>query len=134
MDSGEVLQGIDGEWEFMGARGIEWVMGFVAFMFVQLFATSMATAMPFMLLAWVGTTVSVAGLRRTFPDEHRGIRNIALTSCGLPPPGIPAPAALQPVWSGAPVRQLKADSRFVRLGLDKMFPSFERDLSEAEEF
>jgi hypothetical protein len=101
-------------------------------MFVQLFASSMASAMPFMLMAWIGTTVSVAGLRRTFPDEHRGIRNVVLTACGFPPPGIPAPAALQPVWSACPVRALDGNSRFMKLGLDELFPSFQRDLMEPE--
>lgn len=132
MDNGEVLQGLDTEWEFMGARGVEWIVGFVAFMFVQLFASSMASAMPFMLLAWVGTTVSVAGLRKTFPDEHRGIRNVVLTACGFSPPGIPAPAALQPVWSACPLRALDKSSRFTQLGLEELFPSFQRDLTEPE--
>lgn len=133
-DDGEVLQGLDEKWTFMGANAMEWACGLVVFLLISLFADSPARAMPFMLLGWVLTTTTLAALRRGFPDQERGVRNAVATACGFPPPGIPAPSALQPVWSGAPAKKLPPDSRFVELGLDTMFPSFERQFSEAVEY
>jgi hypothetical protein len=130
-DNGEVLQGLDEKWTFMGANAMEWACGLVVFLLISLFADSPARAMPFMLLGWVLTTTTLAALRRSFPDQERGVRNAVATACGFPPPGIPAPSVLQPIWSGAPMKQLPVASRFVELGLDKMFPSFERQNTEA---
>ncbi len=131
-DDGEVLQGLDENWTFMGANAMEWACGLVVFLLISLFADSPARAMPFMLLGWILTTTTLAGLRRSFPDQERGVRNAVATACGFPPPGIPAPSRLQPIWSGCPVRKVDEKSKFVELGLDKMFPSFERDLRDAE--
>lgn len=131
-DDGEVLQGLDENWTFMGANAMEWACGLVVFLLISLFADSPARAMPFMLLGWILTTTTLAGLRRSFPDQERGVRNAVSTACGFPPPGIPAPSRLQPIWSGCPVRKVDEKSKFVELGLDKMFPSFERDLRDAE--
>lgn len=133
-DDGEVLQGLDEKWTFMGANAMEWACGLVVFLLISLFADSPARAMPFMLLGWVLTTTTLAALRRSFPDQERGVRNAVATACGFPPPGIPAPSALQPVWSGAPVKQLPEDCRLVEYGLDRMFPSFQRQYTEAVEF
>ena len=133
-DNGEVLQGLDENWTFMGANAMEWGMGLVVFLLISLFADSPARAMPFMLAGWVLTTTTLAGLRRSFPDEERGVRNAIATACGFPPPGIPAPSALQPVWSGSPVKKLPNQSKMKKLGLEKMFPSFQRDLTPAEDF
>ena len=131
-DDGEVLQGLDENWTFMGANAMEWACGLVVFLLISLFADSPARAMPFMLLGWILTTTTLAGLRRSFPDQERGVRNAVSTACGFPPPGIPAPSRLQPIWSGCPVKKVDERSKFVELGLDKMFPSFERDLRDAE--
>ena len=132
-DDGEVLQGLDEEWSFMGANAMEWACGLVVFILISLFAESPARAMPFMLAGWILTTTSLAGMRRSFPDEQRGVRNAISTSCGFPPPGIPTPSALQPIWSGCPSREVKQKSKFVEYGLDQMFPSFEIQFSEADE-
>lgn len=132
-DNGEVLQGLDENWTFMGANAMEWACGLVIFLLISLFADSPARAMPFMLLGWILTTTTLASLRKSFPDEERGVRNAVASSCGFPPPGIPAPASMQPVWSGAPARELDPSSRFVELGLDKMLPSFQRQFEEAED-
>jgi hypothetical protein len=131
MDNGEVLQGIEEDWNFMGANVMEWSVGFVAFLMISLFARSPARAMPFMLAGGVLTTTTLAALRRTYPDEQRGLTNAALTTCGFPPPGVPAPAVLQPVWSGAPLKDIGKDTKFKKVGLDKLLPSFERDSTDA---
>lgn len=132
-DDGEVLQGLDEEWTFMGANAMEWACGLVVFVLISLFADSPARAMPFMLAGWVLTTTSLAGMRKSFPDEQRGVRNAIATSCGFPPPGIPMPSSLQPVWSGCPMREVKESSKFKEYALDNMFPSFEVQFSEADE-
>ena len=59
----------------------------------------------------------MAMLRKQFPDEERGVRNLVMVSCGFEPIGIPSPAKLQPVWSGAPVRDLPEKSLFRQLEL-----------------
>jgi hypothetical protein len=86
-----------------------------------------------MLLGWVITTVSLATLRRTFPDEERGLRNYLLVLCGITPLDIPSPAQLQPVWSACPIRELPRGSKFVELGLEEMFPSLMNDLKEEDD-
>ena len=131
-DNGEVLQGLDEDWTFMGGNAMEWACGLVVFVLISLFADSPARAMPFMLLGWVLTTTTLAGMRRSFPDQERGVRNALCTACGFPPPGIPAPAVLQPLWSGSHLRELRAQTKFQRYGLDRMFPSFVRQYTEAE--
>jgi len=132
-DDGEVLQGLDEDWTFMGANAMEWACGLVVFVLISLFADSPARAMPFMLLGWVLTTTTLAAMRRSFPDQERGVRNAVCVACGFPPPGIPAPSVMQPIWSGSPSRELQANSKFVQLGLSEMFPSFERQFTDAEE-
>ena len=117
----------------MGANAMEWACGLVVFLLISLFADSPARAMPFMLLGWVLTTVTLAGLRKSFPDEERGVRNAVSTACGFPPPGIPLPSTLQPIWSGAQLREVSKSSKFYQLGLNKMLPSFERQYTEAPE-
>ncbi len=131
-DDGEVLQGLDENWTFMGANAMEWATGLVVFLLISLFADSPARAMPFMLAGWVLTTTTLASLRRSFPDQERGVRNAVSTACGFPPPGIPAPSILQPIWSGSPTKGLKNQCKYKKYGLDQMFPSFERDLTEAD--
>lgn len=133
MDNGEVLQGIEEEWNFMGANIFEWGCGLMAFIIISLFAKSPVRAMPFMLSGLVLTTTTIATLRKRYPDEHRGLRNAILTNCGFVPPDLPAPASIQPLWSGAPLKQVPKDIKFKKIGLDKLFESFERDLSPADE-
>src|SRR5262249_28011606 len=128
-DDGEVLQGLDEEWTFMGANAMEWACGLVVFVMISLFADSPARAMPFMLLGWVLTTTTLAAMRRIFPDQERGVRNAVCVACGFPPPGIPAPSVMQPIWSGSPMREAKTSSKFVQLGLEDMFPSFQRQFT-----
>ena len=120
MDNGEVITGLSDEWTLGGAKLTEWIAGFTVFILAsEMFFTSVARMMPVLLGIWLTTTYGLATLRRAFPDEERGIRNAALTAVGIEPPGIPAPAILQPYWSGAPVQSLSATSEFVRLGLEE---------------
>ena len=77
--------------------------------------------MPILVGIMIGTTSGLAGLRKAFPDEERGIRNLMMVSLGFAPPGIPKPAAIQPVWSGAPMRELSETKHFSQLGLEEVF-------------
>lgn len=120
-DNGEVLQGLADNWTFCGATIMEWSSGVVMFFIVSLFGRTPATGMPYMISAMILTAYSLAGLRKSFPDEERGVRNALLVSCGFPPRDIPAPAVLQPIWSPAPVRSLSIDCKYVSLGFDKIF-------------
>ena len=133
MDDGEVLQGLNENWTFMGANMFEWCSGFMVFVIVSIFFASPARGMPYMLAACILTTATLASLRMSYPDEERGMRNALAASIGVPPPGIPRPARLQPIWSACPLRKLPDNTRFMRLGLTKVFPTFERDLKGADE-
>lgn len=132
-DDGEVLQGLDENWSFMGANAMEWGSALAVFMLISLFADSVARAMPFMLLGGIMTAVTLASMRKSFPDQERGVRNAVSTFFGFPPPGIPMPSKLQPVWSSSPMREIPPRSKFVQLGLSHMFKTFERQYTEASE-
>ncbi len=129
-DDGEVLPGLDETWTFAGANAMEWAVGLVVFLMIGSMARTPASSMPLMMVGWIFTTATLASTRKLYPDEQRGVRNAILTSCGFPPPDVPAPAIIQPVWSAAPVREISPKSKFAKLGLDKMFPSFESNLRE----
>ena len=123
MDNGEEIPGLNEEWSFMGAKLFEWVSGFVAMIiFNEMAGAKAAMAMPLLLMIMVGTTLVLAGVRSRFPDEERGVRNLMCLALGFAPPGIPTPSALQPVWSGAPARALKPESKYEQLGLSEIFP------------
>ena len=133
-DNGEVLQGLNESWTFMGANAMEWGCGLLVFLMISLFASSPARAMPFMVLGFVLTSTSLASLRKSFPDEQRGVRNALCTACGVQPPSIPAPASLQPLWSAAPIKDLPETCAFKMLNLDQVFPSFESGIIDVDEF
>jgi len=107
MDSGEVIPGLNEDWTFAGAKLFEWLGGLTAAFLVSTAFNRPAHYMPLLVLIWIGTTLSLCSLRKQFPDEERGIRNACLVACGFEPPGIPAPAKLQPIWSGSPMRDIK---------------------------
>jgi hypothetical protein len=132
-DDGEVLQGLDESWSFMGANAMEWGCALAVFMMISLFADSVARAMPFMLIGGIMTAVTLASMRKSFPDQERGVRNAVSTFFGFPPPGIPAPSKIQPIWSGAPLREIPKNSKFVKMGLTQMFNTFERQFTDAVE-
>ena len=123
MDNGEEIPGLNEEWNFLGASLQEWIAG-VAMFFVSsevLFHGKFASGMPVLLVVCVATTMALSTLRRSFPDETRGVRNYFLTLCGFDPPGIPTPATLQNNWSGGPISELKADCEFNTLNLSAIF-------------
>jgi len=135
MDSGEEIPGLGDSWTFLGAKPFEWIAGLPTFLIVSefFFKGSSAKNMPILLICMIGTTITLATLRQRFPDEERGLLNLLAVKCGFPPPNIPTPADLQPIWSGAPIRKLPAEREFVQLGLDKVFdtnPWGENDLSD----
>ena len=133
MDNGEVIVGLNEDWNLGGAKIGEWVGGFMMFIIAsELFFTNIGRNMPWLMLIWVSTTFGMSALRRSFPDEEKGLMNAGMTAVGFPPPGIPAPAALQPYWSGAPLRSLKKDSVLVQLGLDQIIFTEEDEVTETE--
>lgn len=131
MDNGHVIHGLDEGWTLLGAKLMEWVAGFVALIIGnELFFHKIGQGMPILFAIWVATTMGLASLRRSFPDEERGVRNYFLTLLGFAPPGIPAPQKIQPVWSACPIRQLKEDCAFKQLDLDKVLIANEQDVTQ----
>jgi len=122
-DNGNVIPGLNEDWTLLGAKLNEWIAGVTAFFISQVFFTKPATAMPLLLLIMLVTTVGLATLRKRFPDEEKGMRNYFCTLIGVPPPGIPLPSSMQPLWSGAPNRQLNPMSEFETLNLGELFIS-----------
>ncbi len=123
MDNGQVIPGLNESWTMLGAKLMEWVSGFVALICAQelIFKESAGKAMPALMMIWFGTTLGLAALRKRFPDEERGLANMCMVSMGFCPPGIPAPADLQPIWSGCPLRELNEETEFRYLDLDQVF-------------
>lgn len=112
-----VIPNLNEDWTLMGAKLNEWSCGIMSFLICSEFFNKPTRAVPILLLIMIGVTLGLAMLRRRFPDEERGMRNFAFSSIGVPPPGIPAPANMQPVWSGAPLRKLEDNKEFVTLKL-----------------
>jgi hypothetical protein len=123
MDSGEEIYGLGEEWSFLGAKVVEWCAGLAMFIIASeiFFKGDLAGSMPFLLAVWIATTVSMATLRKRFPDEEKGLMNMLMVTCGFAPPGIPAPAEIQPLWSGAPIRYMPEGAEFSQLGLEEVF-------------
>lgn len=119
MDDGYVIPRLNENWTFAGATPMEWSSGLVAGILAQeLFFANMGRNMPFILLIIVLVPVALATLRKTFPDEERGVRNCLMVKMGFVPTDIPAPAVMQPVWSGLPMRALDENREFEKLGLE----------------
>lgn len=137
MDNGEVIPGLDENWTFAGANLVEWMSGGVMFLIAAECVDKISRWMPVLVMVMIGTTLGLASLRKMFPDEERGLRNKIMSVLGLIPPGIPAPSNIQPVWSGAPARSLKANSQFEALKLHEIFApkssaNEEEDLYQAQ--
>lgn len=122
MDNGEEIPGLNDSWSFLGAKAMEWVIGFTMMLIsTELINKIAVRAMPVLVGILFITTFTIAGIRRKFPDEERGVRNYFMTLCGFAPPGIPRPAKLQPRWSGFPFRRRSKPVEFYELGLDDVF-------------
>lgn len=122
MDDGYVIPRLNENWTFAGATPLEWCCGLVAgILFQELFLANMGRNMPLVLAVMVGTPMILAMLRKTFPDEERGLRNMCMVKMGFNPPDIPAPAVMQPSWSGLPMREIDEKKEFIILGLDVLF-------------
>lgn len=118
MDDGQVIPGLNENWTFAGAKPMEWLSGIAAaILFQEFFISNLGRSMPLILLTIVTVPIVLATLRKTYPDEERGLRNHIMSNLGLEPPGIPKPSLLQPVWSGAPLRRLPNDTVYIQLGL-----------------
>jgi len=134
-DDGEVLQGLQVNWTFLGANLMEWSAGFMVFILCSLFAEPgrVGVAVPFMVIGWVCTTVALASVRKMFPDEERGMRNALIAFCGFAPMDIPAPSSLQPLWSAAPITELPEEWLFTQIGMGEILPTFQRQYLDEEE-
>ena len=120
MDSGDVIPCLNEDWTFGGCKAMEWMAGLTMALMVGSAMHKPANAMPMLVLMMIGTTLSLATLRKKFPDEERGVRNLCMVTCGFEPIGIPAPSRLQPLWSGAPLRQLNNRCLYSQLELDQV--------------
>lgn len=117
MDNGEVIPGLNDGWTFLGAKLMEWISGLImALLVAQMFGLK-PTHFPIFAIVTLGTTFGMRNLRTYFPDEEKGIANMVAANLGFAPPMIPKPAAIQPVWSGAPLKTLAEKKEFVELGL-----------------
>jgi hypothetical protein len=132
MDNGEEIPGLNQDWTFLGAKPLEWLAGFAAFVLCAevFFKGNLGPSVPILLIISVGTTTSLASLRRRFPDEERGVMNLMLVSLGFKPPNLPTPSALQKYWSGAPLRELDKEKEFMTLNLDQLFENREKKEDE----
>ncbi len=118
MDNGEVIPCLNEDWTFAGCKLFEWMAGLTSAFLASALVEKPAQHMPMLVLIWIGITLGLATMRKKFPDEERGVRNVCMVTCGFEPPGIPAPSKLQPRWSGAPIRKLNPLSLYMQLELD----------------
>lgn len=121
MDSGETIQGLNESWEFFGAKVTEWMSGvMLGFIWLGLSPNNFGASMPMFFGFSVFIPYVLSTQRKLFPDEERGIRNNLCAFFGFNPPGIPAPASLQSVWSGCPLKEYDKEKEYVDLGIDEM--------------
>lgn len=120
MDDGHVIPALNEDWSFAGAKLMEWMAGLTMAFLTSTAFQKPAVWMPFLVLVMIGTTLSLATLRKRFPDEERGVMHLLMTTCGFSPPGIPTPARLQPRWSGGRICTLNKNSMYMQLELDEI--------------
>jgi hypothetical protein len=120
MDDGHVIPALNEDWTFAGAKLMEWMAGLTTAFLASTAVEKPAHWMPFLVLIMIGTTISLATLRKRFPDEERGVMNLLMSTCGFAPPGIPAPARVQPRWSGGRISAVNQNSLFMQLNMDEL--------------
>ncbi len=119
MDDGFVIPGLNEGYTLAGAKPMEWISGLVMGMLCQeLLGLNLGTSGPIMIAIVLASTMFLAGARRGFPDEERGIRNVVMVSLGFEPPNMPAPADFRNYWSGAPLRNIATKTYYHQLGLE----------------
>lgn len=124
MDDGQVIPGLNEGYTLAGAKIMEWVSGLMISMIAQeLLQVNIATSGPLMIVMALGGVFAMAGARKAFPDEERGLRNSCMVALGFAPPGIPTPAQFRPYWSGAPLRSQPKESYFAQLSLGEVLDS-----------
>ena len=121
MDDGYVIPALGEGWSFAGARVMEWMAGLIMAMLSSELFTNPVRSMPILIAIAIGTPLILASFRKQFPDEERGLRNAAMVALGFEPPGLPAPAPMQPIWSGAPLQRLSEECEFSTLNLHSLF-------------
>lgn len=135
MDDGQVIPGLNENWTFGGAKPMEWVSGLcAAIIFQELFITNLGRSMPLVLMVLVSVPIGLATLRKTYPDEERGVRNYIMSLMGVSPPDIPRPAILQPIWSGAPTQKLRPNCLYNQLQLAELFERKDDEQEKNERF
>ncbi len=131
MDDGYVIPALNEGWSFAGAKPMEWASGLVAAILVkEFFISNLGRSMPLFIMTFVCVPMLLATVRKMYPDEERGVRNHLMSLMGMAPPDIPPPAALQPVYSGSPMREMDKTKEFVALGLNLVTDS---EIVNAEE-
>lgn len=118
MDDGHVIPALNEEWTFAGAKLMEWMAGVTTAFMASTAFEKPAHYMPLLVLIMIGTTLMLSTLRKKFPDEERGVMHLFMTNCGFAPPGIPAPARIQPRWSGGRISMLAEKCLYMQLELD----------------
>lgn len=135
MDDGQVIPGLNENWTFAGAKPMEWISGLcAALIFSELFVTNLGRSMPIVLMVLVSVPIGLATLRKTYPDEERGVRNHLMSMLGVAPPDIPKPAILQPIWSGGPIAKLRPSCLYLQLGLQELFEQKKDETEDVERF
>ena len=76
---------------------------------------------PALISIMILSTYGLAMARLKFADGSRGFVNWCSVQMGVRPIGIPLPSAMQPVWSGAPIRRVDQRSLFAQLGFEDFF-------------
>lgn len=133
MDSGEVIPGLNEGWNFLGARVTEWSAGLImALLIGSAFQMNPAKTMPILGFIFGGVTFGLASMRRAFPDEEKGLANYFMCLIGFPPPTIPKPAMLQPIWSGAPIKEISEHKDYSYLNLEEMFDLIDKERAEEQ--
>jgi len=128
MDDGYEIPALNENWTFAGATPMEWVCGLAAgVVFTELFISNMGRYMPLILMVVICVPILLATLRKTYPDEERGLRNHLMSLLGAAPPDIPKPSMLQPIWSGSPVAEIPEKKEFKQLALEQVFPRTEEN-------
>ncbi len=134
MDDGYVIPRLNEEWTFAGATVMEWCSGVVsAMMFHEIFTDGKANSVPLVVMIMMAVPVCLSTLRKTFPDEERGLRNYLMVCCGAMPPDLPPCSKFQPMWSGMPIRELNANREFVQLGLEEVLAFRPPEIDEGQE-